>query len=259
MKKIVLTASVILFNVFLIGCTQQVQRREAIYQTSTLNALMEGVYDGPVTFEELRKHGDFGIGTFNGLEGEMVELDGRFYQIKSDGKVYSVSPGTTTPFANVTWFKADRKVELGGIGDMKGLQKAIDEKSSSTNIFYAIRITGKFSYVKTRSIPKQNKPYPGLGEAAKQQKTFEFRNVPGTIVGYRMPGYVQGINMPGYHFHFLTTDRQSGGHVLECAVDRAALEIDECYELVLSLPKQESFSKANLSKDQRRELEKVER
>ncbi len=247
-----------LFMMVFVGCSQQVQPRDTIYQTSTLNALMEGVYDGPVTFGELGKNGDFGIGTFNALEGEMIGLDGTFYQVKSDGKVYPVSPRTTTPFADVKYFKVDRTAELTGLGNLKDLQKAIDEKIPSKNIFYAIRITGSFPYVKTRSIPRQVKPYPGLTEAAKHQSVFTFRNVRGTLIGYRMPDYVQGINMPGYHFHFLTEDRRGGGHVLECQIDRARLEMDECYELRLSIPKQGSFSKADLSKDRRQDLEKVE-
>jgi acetolactate decarboxylase len=258
MKKVWKLSVCLFLLVTVFGCSQQTHSRDAIYQTSTLNALMEGVYDGTMTFGELRENGDFGIGTFNGLEGEMVELDGKFYQIKSDGKVYPVSPRTTTPFADVKYFTPDCRAELAGIGNMAELQKAIDKNISSKNIFYAFRITGTFTLVKARSIPKQSKPYPGLAAAAKQQVVFTFRNVRGTVIGYRMPGYVQGINMPGYHFHFLTEDRQGGGHVLECGLEKARLEIDECYELRLSLPKQGSFSNADLTKDRRRDLEKVE-
>lgn len=241
------------------GCVQQQRGRDAIYQTSTLNALMEGVYDGPVTFGELGKNGDFGIGTFNGLEGEMIELDRTFYQVKADGKVYPVSPATTTPFADVTWFKADRCGELMNVASLENLQKTLDVEIPSKNIFYAVKITGTFAYVKTRSIPKQNKPYPGLAAAAKHQSVFEFKNVRGTLVGYRMPGYVQGINMPGYHVHFITEDRKGGGHVLDCRIDQARLELDECYELRLVIPKEGDFSNADLNKNQLRELEKVEK
>ena len=84
--------------------------------------------------------------------------------------------------------------------------------------FYAVMIQGEFSYVKTRSVPAQEKPYPPLAEVTKNQPTFEFTDVTGTMVGFRCPPYVTGINVPGYHLHFLTDDRTAGGHLLEFTV-----------------------------------------
>ena len=79
-----------------------------LFQTSTLQALMAGVYDGDLTYQELARHGDFGLGTFDALDGEMIALDGAFYQIKADGRVYPVAGAMKTPFAAVTFFKAGR-------------------------------------------------------------------------------------------------------------------------------------------------------
>lgn len=45
-----------------------------LFQYSTLEALLGGVYDGEVTVGELLTHGDFGLGTFNSLDGEMIIL-----------------------------------------------------------------------------------------------------------------------------------------------------------------------------------------
>jgi acetolactate decarboxylase len=75
-----------------------------IFQFSTLQALMGGVYDGDLTYTELARHGDFGIGTFNALDGEMIGLDGKFFQIRSDGRVSPVAGDMRTPFAEVTFF-----------------------------------------------------------------------------------------------------------------------------------------------------------
>lgn len=49
---------------------------DILYQVSTINALLEGIYDGDTSYGELKQHGDFGIGTFSGLDGGMIELDG---------------------------------------------------------------------------------------------------------------------------------------------------------------------------------------
>lgn len=49
-----------------------------IFQLSTINALLEGVFDGNMSYGQLKQHGDFGIGTFNGLDGEMIAFDAAF-------------------------------------------------------------------------------------------------------------------------------------------------------------------------------------
>ena len=46
-----------------------------MFQRSTINALMQGVYDSNTTFEgELKSYGNFGLGTVWALDGEMIEL-----------------------------------------------------------------------------------------------------------------------------------------------------------------------------------------
>ena len=65
-----------------------------VYQTSTMGALLDGVYDGDVTIAELLTHGDFGLGTFNHLDGEMVVLDGVCHHLRSDGSAtVAAAPG----------------------------------------------------------------------------------------------------------------------------------------------------------------------
>ena len=62
--------------------------RTELFQYATINSLLAGVFDGDLTIAKLKRHGDLGIGTFNALDGEMLALDGQFYQIRSDGHVY---------------------------------------------------------------------------------------------------------------------------------------------------------------------------
>lgn len=232
---------------------------ETIYQISTIDALLTGYYDGFVSLETLSEKGDFGIGTYDGLEGEMVVLDGIFYQVKADGKVYRPDLSTTSPFASVIRFDREKNLKAEENLDFPTFKDKIDPILPSLNIFYGFKIEGKFKYIKTRSVPKQKKPYPPLAEIASTQPTFEYENIEGTIVGFRCPDYVKGINVPGYHLHFLSKDKKVGGHLLKFIVDSANLEIDYLHEFEMMLPKTDKFYQLNLTKDKSEELKKVEK
>lgn len=251
---------VLAFILLLLTCTAGLAaNRQVLFQTSTLQALMNGVYDSDFSFGELKKHGDFGLGTFEALDGEMVAVDGKFYQVKTDGKAYSVSPAQKTPFGEVTFFKADQTLSLSEPLDLKQLESYLAKQLSSSNFPYAIKITGKFSYIKTRSVPRQAKPYPPLAEVAKHQKVFEFRDVDGVIVGFFHPRYLAGVNVTGYHCHFLTADRRAGGHLLDCRIQQAKVELSQMNDIDLRLPGTAAFSRTDLSGDKKQEIEKVEK
>jgi acetolactate decarboxylase len=230
-----------------------------LYQTSTINALLEGVYDGDITFKELKEHGDFGLGTVNHLDGEMIALDGIFYQIKSDGIAYEVDAYEKTPFAVVTFFEPDQTLSIGTPFEYKEFSSYLDSLLPTENIFYAIKLEGRFSYIKARSVPMQNKPYPPLVEAVKEQKIFEFNNVTGTILGFRLPAYMKGINVAGYHLHFITEDKNSGGHVLEFSIEDVHAVIDHANNLFMVLPEESAFYNTTLTKDKQKQLDKIEK
>ena len=230
-----------------------------LFQTSTLQALMAGVYDGDLTFQALARHGDFGLGTFDALDGEMIALDGTFYQVKANGRVSPVAGSMTTPFAEVTFFKAGRTHMIDMPLNYQQLLDYVDRLLPSSNLPYAIRIDGLFTSVKTRSVPRQQKPYPPLAQAAEKQAVFELTNVKGVIVAFRHPAYLAGVNMPGYHCHFITADRRAGGHLLDCRVEGATVAVDALPNLFLRLPDSQEFLKSDLTGDRRHEMEKVER
>jgi acetolactate decarboxylase len=234
--------------------------RETLFQVSTINALMAGVYDGTVSGGQLKTHGDFGIGTFTTLDGEMLELDGVIYQIKSDGVAYTAIDSQTVPFAAVTFFDSDRQEKIASGLDLVGLQAALDKSLTSFNLFYAFKIDGQFSYMKTRSVPAQSKPYPVLTEVTKKQAVFEFSNIRGTIVGFRCPQFVNGVNVPGYHLHFLTSDHRAGGHVLDLKTTDVTARVDDTPNFLMSLPDISSdFYKIDLSGDQQNNIQKAEK
>ena len=254
MKNLLIAALLFptLMALALVGCSDQEQQREAeidrdvLFQASTLDALMVGVYDGAITYAELKDQGDFGIGTFEGLEGEMVAVDGRFYQVKTDGKAYTVSDEALAPFAMVTFFDTDSEAQPEEGLDYDGLKAYIDRLLPSQNIFYAIKVEGEFAYVKARSVPKQDKPYPPLSDVIENQTVFEFNHVRGTMVGYWCPSYIEGINAPGYHLHFITADNSAGGHVLELRLGDVTVSIDDTADLNMVLPDTEEFLQSDL-------------
>jgi acetolactate decarboxylase len=232
--------------------------RDVLFQVSTIDALMQGVYDGVMNFGELEPQGDFGIGCFEGIDGEMVALDGDYYQVKSDGVAYPVSDTMTTPFSTVTYFDKDLVVNVSA-NNFTELCRILDAQIPSHNLFYAIRIDGTFPYVKTRSIPKQQKPYPLLKDAAANQSVFEFENITGTIVGFYTPDYAEGLNVPGYHLHLITEDRMAGGHILELALNNSEVWLDVTPVFNMALPTSGDFIGVDLTQDLQEDLEQVEK
>ncbi len=241
----------------LLGCGAPA--RNIIYQTSTIDALLLGIYDGDLSCRDLLKHGDFGIGTFDGLDGEMIILEGAVYQVKGDGQVHKPDPNTKTPFATTCYFNPGKTISIDARTDDKQIESLIDAAAPSQNLFCAIKITGHFRVMRTRSVPAQRKPYPPLKEVARNQTEFEMKDVYGTIVGFRCPPYVKGINVPGYHLHFINEDKNQGGHVLSFEMIKGKCGIDILNHYFLRLPYTKDFAEADLSGDQDKDLNDVEK
>jgi acetolactate decarboxylase len=243
------------------GSARSQEERDVLYQFSTIDALLQGLYDGEMTFGRLKLHGDFGIGTFHRLDGEMIGYEGRFYQVDEGGRVRRVPDETTTPFAVVTSFDADLIVPDLDDMNLEQIEKYLDARLPTQNIFYAVSIEGHFRFVKTRSVPAQSKPYPPLLDVTKNQPTFSLRDVRGVMVGFRCPEYVRGVNVPGYHFHFLTEERDAGGHVLEVEIEHAVAAVDYTSNFYLVLPGQDFFYQLEFSRtgDRDQEMHGAER
>ncbi|CFQ62966.1 alpha-acetolactate decarboxylase [Yersinia frederiksenii] len=218
-----------------------------IYQTSLMSALISGVYEGHITMAELLKHGDFGLGTFNNLDGELVALNSKIYQLRSDGSARAAEPEQKTPFAVMTFFQPTETRNFEHKMSREQLHRVINDVAESDNLFCALRIDGKFSHVETRTVPCQQRPYKPMLEAIAQQPTFEFEHCNGTIIGFRSPNYTQGINVAGYHEHFITDDRSGGGHVLDFQLENGILTFGTVAKLVIDLPQEPDFLQANLS------------
>jgi acetolactate decarboxylase len=231
---------------------------ETLFQVSTSTALVEGVYDGTVTIGDLKQRGDFGLGTFDDLDGEMVALDGGFYQVRGRGEVSLAADTTEVPFAVVTDFRAERTFTLGRIASLEDLATQLDRQRATDNLFYAVRIGGHFSRIKARAISKTESGVP-LIEAAAHQVEYELADVAGTLVGFWTPIYARTLNVPGWHVHFLSDDRTEGGHVFDVEASSLQVQMQDLADVRIAMPETPAFLEADLNEDPSEDLERAER
>jgi acetolactate decarboxylase len=229
-----------------------------VFQTSTMISLLEGLYDGNVAYRAVMRHGDFGIGTFNALDGEMVALDGRYFHLRNDGSVRPVSGDELTPFAAVTRFQPNIDHTEEGPLTRSQCEEVVHRLAPSDNLFYALRIDGQFRSLRTRTVSKQSKPYPRLVDATASEPIVTLTDTTGTIVGFHTPDYAQGIAVAGYHLHFLSADHKSGGHVFDFTVDSPRIRIDSEGELHLSLQTTDEFLSTRFAGDMSAEISRAE-
>ncbi|WP_254061422.1 acetolactate decarboxylase [Granulicella sp. L60] len=224
-----------------------------LFQVSTSGALVQGIYERAVSSSFLLNYGDFGLGTFDNLDGEMVVLDGSIYQVRSDGTVSKIVDDTGTPFAVVVHFLADQDQTIENAPTFEELTKLCDQYRDSENLFYAFRIDGHFEQVRTRAMKATLDGLP-LAKAAAIQPEFDFRDIDGTLVGLWSPQFSSALNVAGYHFHFLSEDRTKGGHLLQCNGRDLRIRVERLNDFHLSLPESEEFLRADLTKDTAKEL-----
>ena len=228
-----------------------------IYQVSTSGALVQGVYGGCVKVADLLQHGDFGLGTFAGLDGEGILLDGCCWQACSDGTVRVAPSDAQAPFWVVTRFAADHAATLTDLSSWADLTTRLDALRDNANLFVAIRLRGVFERIRYRVACKAE-PGVDLVQATSGQAMFDLENVAGTLVGFWTPSYARTINVPGYHLHLLSDDHRHAGHVLELQSRELALELHRESHLQLVLPETPEFLKADLSGDPATALAKAE-
>jgi acetolactate decarboxylase len=204
-----------------------------LLQVSTIEALLAGTYDGDVTVGELAARGDIGLGTFNALDGELVLVDGVVYRAAEDGTAAPAEPDRRCPFAVVTPFAPERAVRVTEPeADEPLLARVVPDARRCA----AVRIDGRFLSLRLRSVPAQRPPYPPLVDVLGHQRTWDERDVEGTVVGFSFPAHAGGLNLPGHHLHFISADRRRGGHVLACRLADGRVEVDREAEVRVELP-----------------------
>jgi acetolactate decarboxylase len=232
--------------------------RDTLYQVSTIDALLAGLYEPMAKIGEVLSHGDFGLGTFASLDGELILLDGLVYQAAADGQVNLMPPDTGTPFMAATYFDADRILDPPAGQSYTALKTWLESQLPSRNIVYAVRLDGHFDRVSFRSVPRQHTPYPPLADVSSHQTVFEQQDIRGTLIGFWCPAFTQGVNVPGFHLHFLSADRRHAGHVLDFGLARGQVQLDLTNGWEVQLPLDPTFLGTNLGVDRSAALHAVE-
>jgi acetolactate decarboxylase len=232
---------------------------DALVQYSLIAALADGDYDQGVGLKELLRGGDFGVGTFNHLDGELILLEGKLFQATADGRVRAADLDGTTPFAGVKFFREDGRIEDFAATSLEDLDEQLDRKLPRRNAPYALRIDGEFIALTLRSVPAQQPPFKPLVEVVKLQTTWQEENIRGTLVGVRCPQWVGTLNVAGYHWHFISDDRARGGHVLNCQFAKGVLRYDECTSLVIQIPNSDEFDQFDVKKIKQDAIDVIER
>jgi acetolactate decarboxylase len=223
--------------------------RRTVFQTGLIAALLDGVYGGDYTIAELVGHGDFGLGTFSSLDGEMIIIDSLCYRMGEGGAVSIASDEELIPFAVVTHFHPDITFERPSPGLRHEVISDLVEAIPSANYLYAARIKGDFDRVSIRNVRKQETPYRPLSEVTDGEPVQHLDDVSGVMVGFQTPAYERGIGVPGGHLHFIDESRSLGGHVLDFTARKVTVEICVGTDLMIRLPTTPEFERATLDPD----------
>jgi acetolactate decarboxylase len=230
-----------------------------LFQASTIGALLDGAFDGDLSFAELAVHGDLGLGTLNRLDGEMIALDGEFFRADVEGAIHRIPPEAKTPFAVVTRFEPAVDERIEGPLSHEELLARLDALTPAGASSCAIRLDGRFELIRARSVPAQSPPYRPLTEVVADQHVFELAEVEGTMLGFRFPAYVEGIEVAGYHLHFVDAEHARGGHVLDSRAASLRARLDPSDDLHVELPPQVDLADPDLAAATHAAIDAVER
>ena len=233
-----------------------------MYQVSTLQALMLGYSRAVIPVEELLKHGDTGLGTFTGVDGEMIVLGGKCYRAMDNGDVEEAEPERGVPFSAVCTMEDSDSVSVGFMNNIDELKTALNNIIDShfgLNSMHMARIDGEFELVDARSESGYNSVHVDLKTIlGKTQRAFKFEKIKGTLVCVYFPDYMDGINASGWHLHFISEDRKHGGHVFDIIMKSGEGQISKINSIELKLPDEPIFDTYSLKQASEEEVKAVE-
>ena len=207
-----------------------------IWQNLPSMAFKTGLYDGISTIRDAKSHGDFGVGQFAALDGELIVSDGAFYRARADGSVRLAEDTDELCFAQLCFYGPQKKGTVPAGINEQSFGELLGKMLSFRNSFCAFRITGSFAQVVPTSPPFLAKPYPRFDEVGKLRKSFPVTNISGCMVGIYSPIFTEDVGIPGYHFHFISDDHRSGGHVTSFSVADGEVDAARIDRFDLSLP-----------------------
>ena len=219
---------------------------KAIQQFSFVDALVAGLLDGAFDAQDVAASGDFGVGCGDALDGELVLVDGEMFVCRGSGAVERVPNDARLPFAEVTAFAPTFTREITEPIGEHDFELLVDSIVPSHNLFYAVRVDGDFEWVSVREAQRQSLPYPGLADAVKNQHESLIETTTGTLLGFKGPDVFQGLSVADYHLHYITADRQLGGHSMDFVLTRGTLTIEAYASFTVTLPQVASYLDAEL-------------
>ncbi|SFF00906.1 acetolactate decarboxylase [Chitinophaga sp. CF118] len=242
------------------GVKKDVPPDSSLFTVGIGAGLIGGLYDGFYPFKSLKKHGDFGLGAPDKLDGEIMIFQGKIYQTQHTGKTFIVDDKQLTPFAMINFFHPDIKITPNMPMNKATLFHYLDSILTNINGMYAIHISGKFSYVKTRAFPpvKEHEHTP-LADMLNLQHFFEFADSQGDMIGYRLPSFMDNTNIAGYHFHYLSQQKDAGGHIIDLKTDNIVIEIDILDNYTIQVPATKDFEHFDFKKNREQDIKNVER
>lgn len=231
------------------GVPEMATDKNTFYQYNIWWGFVNKVFDGELTVKELKTRGNIGLGSYSKLDGELVMLDGVAYQINEDGNVSIPEGEAKIVYVDAAFFEPEISFDIRQVVNYDSLRNIINTKLPSQNQFYSFVIKGRFNYMKCGGLSRQEKPYnDGLDVLIPNRPVFEREDFEGTMVGFFCPEFIGNINVAGYHLHFISEDKEFGGHVMEFEAEGLEVEIDPLLDYHFTLPGSEDFLKVSLEK-----------
>lgn len=233
-----------------------------MFQVSTLQALALGYSRAVIDADELMRHGNIGLGTFEDVNGEMIVVDGHCFRADETGKINEADGKTGVPFSSVTFFKEMRRYDTGSMDSINSLKEWLTlhiEEDFGLNSMHIVRIDGTFKKVCARSESGYKAQHVTLKDSlSKTQKDFYFDDLEGTLVCVYYPDYMDGINASGWHLHFVSADRKKGGHVFDISMEKGTACFDKITNIEIKLPYEPAFDTYALKDASKDEIKQVE-
>lgn len=222
--------------------------KKEIYQFSTINALMSGVFKGSFEIGAIKEKGNFGLGCSDGLTGEIIIRDHVFMEAKAQNPIRLLQDNDRIPFVQITTFCPDNTVDVSDV-NKDNLYETLAQHTLLNNVFLAIKIEGLFDHIKVRTPNDKGIAYKDAVEVSKNQIVRDLSAVKGTLVGFWTPKFFDNILVAGFHVHFINEDTQIGGHVIDFALNTGSLAYEVKYNLNIELPNEQSYLEKNLDID----------
>lgn len=232
--------------------------KKEIFQFSSINALMSGVFTGFFDVSAIKACGNFGLGCSNGLTGEMIVDNNDVLEAKDKHPIRLMGDHEKLPFAQVTTFIAEKEFEARLV-NKNNLYSILSQHILLDNIFLAVKITGLFDKIKVRTPNDNGTVYKDAVEVSENQIVRDFESIEGSLIGFWTPHFFENISVAGFHVHFLSEDKQIGGHVIDFDLQEGVISYETKLKLNVELPSDSDYLKKDLDIDNMDEIiKKVE-